>query len=400
MKANLSRIFLLHGLIVASALIFGCGSASNNSTQMNQGTPSPSSNVQAISVNGGPAHNFVDGAFTSVTVCVPGSATNCQTISGILVDTGSFGLRILSSALSISLPAQKNPGGNPIAECAAFADGVTWGAVEMADVKISGEAASSIPIQVIGSPSLPNIPSSCTAQGVPMDDLSSLAANGLLGVGSSIADQEIYYACPAGGCAETTESVAEQVQNPVASFAKDNNGVIVELPAVTSAQTSINGSLIFGIGTQSNNGLGGATVFGTNQNGDFRTTYKTTPHVSFLDSGSNGIYFLDAATTGLPLCSGTASFLYCPTSTQTIMVTNNAEPGTNGASGSVSFMIGNGLTLIGSGGNAAINDLGGPAPPMSGGIFDFGLPFFFGRNVYSAIVGRSTPAGTGPYLAY
>jgi len=376
---------------------------------MNQGTPSPSSNVQAISVNGGPAHNFVDGAFTSVTVCVPGSATNCQTISGILVDTGSFGLRILSSALSISLPAQKNPGGNPIAECVAFADGITWGPVEMADLKISGEAASSIPIQVIGSPSLPNIPSSCTAQGVPMDDLSSLAANGLLGVGASIADcgtacavsnQRQYYACPAGVCAETTESVAEQVQNPVASFAKDNNGVIVELPAVTSAQTSINGSLIFGIGTQSNNGLVSATVFGTNQNGDFRTTYKTTPHVSFLDSGSNGIYFLDAATTGLPLCSGTASFLYCPTSTQTIMVTNNAEPGTNGASGSVSFMIGNGLTLIGSGGNAAINDLGGPAPPMSGGIFDFGLPFFFGRNVYSAIVGRSTPAGTGPYLAY
>lgn len=232
-----------------------------------------------------------------------------------------------------------------------------------------------------------------------MDDLSSLAANGLLGVGASIADQEIYYACPAGGCAETTESVAEQVQNPVASFAKDNNGVIVELPAVTSAQTSINGSLIFGIGTQSNNGLGGVKVFGTNQNGDFRTTYMTTQYVSFLDSGSNGIYFLDAATTGLPRCSGTASFLYCPTSTQTIMVTNNAEPGTNGASAPVSFMIGNGLTLIGSGGNAAINDLGGPAP-MPGGIFDFGLPFFFGRNVYTAIVGRSTPAGTGPYLAY
>jgi uncharacterized protein DUF3443 len=399
MKANPSRIFLLHGLIVASALIFGCGSASNNSSQMNQGSSSPGSNVQAISVNGGPAHNFVDGAFTSVTVCVPGSATNCQTISGILVDTGSFGLRILSSALSISLPAQNNSGGNPIAECAAFADGVTWGPVEMADVKISGEAANSIPIQVIGSPSLPNVPSSCTAQGVPMDDLSSLAANGLLGVGSSIADQEIYYACPAGGCAETTESVAEQVQNPVASFAKDNNGVIVELPAVTGAQTSINGSLIFGIGTQSNNGLAGAKVFGTNQNGDFRTTYKTTQYVSFLDSGSNGIYFLDAVTTGLPLCSGTASFLYCPTSTQTINATNNAEPGTNGASAPVSFMIGNGLTLIGSGGNAAINDLGGPAP-MPGGIFDFGLPFFFGRNVYSAIVGRSTPAGTGPYLAY
>lgn len=410
MKTNPSRIFLLHGLIVASMLIFGCGSASNSSSQMNQTTSGPGSNVQAISVNGGPSHNYVDGAFTSVTVCVPGSATNCQTISGILVDTGSYGLRILSSALSISLPPQKDSSGNPIAECAAFVDGVTWGPVEIADVKIGGEEARSLPIQVIGSPTFSTIPANCTAQGVPMDDLSSLGANGLLGVGPSIEDcgtncvvagpasQGVYYACPSAGCTDTTESLAEQVQNPVTSFAADNNGVIVELPAVAGAQATVNGSLIFGIGTQSNNGLGGATVFGTDQFGDFRTTYKNIQYSSFLDTGSNGVYFLDAATTGLPICKG-LTFLYCPSSTQTINVTNNAEPGTNGASGPVSFMVGNGITLIGNGSNAAVNDLGGPAP-MPGGIFDFGLPFFFGRHVYAAIEGKSTPAGTGPFLAY
>jgi len=40
--------------------------------------------------------------------------------------------------------------------------------------------------------------------------------------------------------------------------------------------------------------------------------------------------------------------------------------------------------------------LGGPNP----GTFDWGLPFFYGLNVYTAIEGQNTPAGTGPYVAY
>src|SRR6185437_10849196 len=36
---------------------------------------------------------------TSVTICLPGSTTQCQTIPDILVDTGSYGLRVFASAL-------------------------------------------------------------------------------------------------------------------------------------------------------------------------------------------------------------------------------------------------------------------------------------------------------------
>ncbi|MEO5671342.1 MAG: DUF3443 family protein, partial [Ramlibacter sp.] len=32
--------------------------------------------------------------------------------------------------------------------------------------------------------------------------------------------------------------------------------------------------------------------------------------------------------------------------------------------------------------------------------FDWGLPFFFGRNVFVAFTGASTPRGIGPYWAY
>ena len=330
---------------------FGCGSASTTSSPASQGSTQVT-NVQSITVNEGPASNYVDGAFTSVTVCAPGSTTNCQTIGGILVDTGSSGLRILSSALTVSLPQQTDSSGNPIVECAAFADGVTWGPVQKADVKMAGELASSLPIQVIGASNFSTIPSACTGQGVPEDNLANLGANGLLGIGQAIQDcglvcagagfvQDTYFSCPSSGCAAITQSLAQQVQNPVASFATDNNGVIVELPAVSGSEATVTGSLIFGIGTQSNNGLGGATVFGTDPFGDFTTTYKSTLYQSFLDSGSNGIYFLNTSVTGLPVCTD-LTFLYCPTTAQTINVVNMAQPGTNGATAPVSFIAGNG----------------------------------------------------------
>lgn len=405
MRAFPSRIFLPFGLVAASILISGCGGGSGNTTGSSQTDTNPGSNVQAIAVNGGPDFNFVDVAFTSVTVCVPGSSTNCQTIGGILVDTGSSGLRILSSALTVPLPQQTNSSGSPIVECAVFADGITWGPVQMADVKIAGEQASSLPIQVIGSPDFSNIPQNCTSQGQPEDDLTNLGANGLLGVGQSIQDcgpacaasgnLGFYYACPSSTCTETAEGLAQQVQNPVASFATDNNGVIIELPAVSGPEASVSGSLIFGIGTQSNNGLGGATVFGTDAFGNFNTTYKSAEYQSFLDSGSNGIYFLDTSTTGLPVCVN-VHFLYCPSSTQTISAVNIAEAGTNGATANVTFSAGNGDNLVSNANDNAINNLAGPQP----GMFDFGLPFFFGRNVYTAIDGKSTPGGSGPYSAY
>lgn len=418
MRAPASRVSLAVGLMAALALALGCGSSSSNSSGGSQnnnggGGGGSASNVQPIAVNFGPVPNsgYADAAFTSVTLCSPGSSTNCQTISGVLVDTGSFGLRILSSALTITLPQQTNGSGNPIAECAAFASGVTWGPVQTADIKINGEVASSIPIQVIGSSSFPTVPNDCSSQGSVMDQLAGpngLFANGILGVGQSIQDcgtacasgnpVGAYYACPASGCTDTTESVSMQVQNPVASFATDNNGVIVELPAVTTVAATLNGSLIFGIGTQSNNGLGSTTtVFGTDDFGDFSASYKGASYLAFLDSGSNALYFLDSTTLGVSVCAD-ANFLYCPSSTQTFTLQNTAEVG--GATGSVNVTVGNGDSLS-QGNNAAINGLAGPgALPGFLTVVDYGLPFFFGRNVYSAIVGKSTPGGTGPYTAY
>ena len=400
----------LAGILAATV---GCGGSSSSSTSSGGGATPAVNNVQAITVNTGPTAGppinspAINEAFTSVTVCAPGSTTNCQSISGILVDTGSPGLRILSSALTISLPQQTGAGGNPVVECLPFVDGFTWGPVQTADMTIAGEQAKNLPIQVIGSATFTNIPTRCSSNGTEEDDLKSLGANGILGVGTFARDcgdactvtgsnnPGLYYTCSSSGCQVTTESLVNQVANPVPFFATDNNGVLIELPAVTGAETSVIGSLIFGIGTQSNNGLGSATVYTLDPStGNITTRFNNTTftNASFLDTGSNAIYFLDTATTSLPTCTN-LTFWYCPTSTQTLSATNQ---GVNGASASFKFTVANADTLTSNVAVGVANGLAGP----NAGTFDWGLPFFFGRPVFTAIENQNTPGGLGPYWAY
>jgi hypothetical protein len=191
------------------------------------------------------------------------------------------------------------------------------------------------------------------------------------------------------------ETLSQQVQNPVALFATDNNGVIIELPAVTAPEASVSGSLVFGIGTHSNNGLNGATVYTVDASGNFTTRYSNQPYSqSFLDSGSNGLFFLTATVAGIPVCPD-ATFFYCPSAVENLSASNQ---GLNGASGQVNFSVANADSLLSNNPTSFVfADLAGQNS-IAG--FDWGLPFFFGRTVFTAIEGRSTPGGNGPYWAY
>ena len=422
---NFNKV-LIAAVGVACAFSVACGGGSspakaNVIVQTGQ-------NVAPIVVNAGPgaslsgaqAFSYANGAFASVTVCVPGTST-CQTIDGVLVDTGSSGLRILSSALTnVSLPQQNTAGGNPVAECLTFLGSYTWGPVQTADVQIAGEKASAVPIQVLSDTAFP-VPTACSssAPGPSADTLATLGANGILGVGPFAQDcgnvpacvttgsAGLYYQCVSGSCTATGEPLAQQVVNPVALFPTDNNGVIIELPTVASAAASVSGSLVFGIGTQSNNGLGSATVYGMDSQAfSFTTSYNGTSYSqSFIDSGSNGYFFLDSSVTGLPDCVNATGF-YCPTSPKNFSATNE---GVNGTSGSVTFTIANAETLFANTNDAAFSQLGGPSvvststsppPPSSSLDFDWGLPFFYGRNIYTSIENTTAPGGATPYWAY
>jgi hypothetical protein len=352
----------------------------------------------------------------------------------VLVDTGSVGLRLMASALAaanltLTSTADPNVPGNSIAECLPFADGYTWGPVAAADVSMAGELASGVSINIIddnGSYAA-TAPSSCTSvlsqSPTSLNSVSAFSANGVLGVGvfdqdcgSSCADcasltpdgcntamTDLYYSCntSTNTCGFTPVAQTAQVRNPVALFAADNNGVILTLESIpTAGQTTASGTLIFGIQTQSNNALGSAFVLLADGDGNFTTSYKSqTLSSSFIDSGSNGLYFPDSS---IAVCPNTqsnpsASEFYCPAATLSETATMQGQ---NGLTNPVPFDV----VSLNSISNSfyASDALAGPAPSNSslGSYFDWGLPFFYGKRVFTAIDGKTAGSSTGPFYAY
>ena len=387
------------------------------------------SNILPIVVDAGPAGlqvPYVNGAFASVTLCIPGT-TSCQTIDHLLVDTGSSGVRVVDSVLTLTLPQQKDSSGNTIGECAEFADGNSWGYVAAASIQMAGEQAtnvpgasfSGIPVQVIGTSVLSNEPQACSSGVANENDVQSLGANGILGVGlfqqdcgtycATTVDPSFpfYYSCSGGTCTQTTLALTNQLPNPVWLFPQDNNGVVIQLPSVPPGTGAVNptGSLIFGIGTQSDNAFGSVTFYTTTADGSFSQVQfngqnyndncsNTNGNCSQLDSGSNALYILDASTLGVSNCSGTNSGFYCQSPTKSFTATNI---GANNASGQASFSIGDADALFNNNPNStAFVELGAPNP----GGFDYGLPFFYGKSVFTVIENQSTSKGTGPAWAY
>ena len=408
MKRHQAPHFLAAGLVIA--LLSACGGGGGSSSSSNS-TPASNpiviqdyysqtvgANSMSFSIQQVPGGN-VNAPYVSVEICQPGS-TKCQTISNVLLDTGSTGLRIFSNNLgTLQLPNQTTlaTGNSSILECASFLSGVTWGPVKLADIKLGLETARSIPIQVVADPLYSAVPSYCS-NGLPtLQSASSLKANGILGVGLFVADGQDYFACSStqsASCSTINLQASMQVQNPVASFPVNNNGVVLQLAKVSDAgATSASGVLYFGIDTQSNNSSTNTNVIPTNAFGRFTTVFNGTPYKSsFIDSGSNGLFFpAGTLSSTLNACSGNSGF-YCPSSTQSYSATITLK---NNQTSNINFSIANAESLFTSN-NYALPTLGGSLQ----GQFDWGIPFFYGKSVYIGITGKSSNAGTGPYYAF
>jgi hypothetical protein len=404
-------------------------------------------NQLATIVDSGPAGltiPYTNGAFATITICVP-NTTTCQTIDHVLVDTGSVGVRIVAKAAGgeldpaiVPLPLQTSSG-STVAECNPFIDGFTWGSVALATVQLtqpsgglSGETASTppgaivagLPIQLIGDPTIPSVPSSCSSSGLTDEsNLQTLGANGVLGVGvfqqdcglacaSNSSAPNVYYACSGSSCNATLLPVTQQVTHPVWVLPGDNNGVVLQLPSVPAGgTTTVPGKLLFGIGTQTNNTLGSATVFDADANGFFITTFNGVQNnCSFIDSGSNAYYFASSGFPNLNACSAPISSFYCPPVAIAPLVLSaqtQSASNTNGSSGTVSLNVGNASALFASNGgnNFAFSELGGTNSPINGcGSFDWGMPFFYGKpnGVFTAIENQpvSGTSFVGPFWAY
>ena len=385
------------------ALLNGCGGGGGS------GGSSPSSpsgpNVLTVTIGQSAVCLFVNELCARVTICQAGT-TSCQTISDVLVDIGSTGLRIFGSVLTIPLSQQVDSQGNPIGECAFFADGTAfWGPVQQADVILGSEPAVNLPLQVIaptfaGQSSVQN-PCNAPVDSSPGNSL----LNGILGVGLFAEDcgavcatqnnNNLYFSCAivTSTCTGTTVSLVEQVQNPVMLLPLDNNGLSIKLPNVPlTGAPSASGSLILGIGTTGNNmPPAGVSVLTTDQSGFVTTFYKGAAFgQSVIDSGSNGLYFADASLQAQD-CGGQLSGFYCPPNPVNLSAT---LVGANNHQANISFQVANTLALAQTG-NAVFNNLGGQFP-----FFVWGIPFFLGQTTYVGFEGKTSSLGTGPLLAF
>jgi hypothetical protein len=427
--------------VCALLLLSACGGGGGGGAASSNPPPSPPpppalSNFATLTVDAGPAglgsgpNGYIqyNVAYVSVTLCAPGTTT-CQTIDHVQVDTGSVGLRILSSVLSSSLlaalPVESDSSGNPLGECYGYVDGYAFGSVRKADFQIGGEKVASVPFQVLGDGGVfATVPTLCSSGGgANLDTLNALGANGIIGIGVTTTDcgaacttaggysAAIYYDCPSTGCgaivaeASNASSPFQQLPNPVAAMSVDNNGSIISLPAATAAEASLTGTLYFGIGTETNNALGSAAVLLTSTStspsgaGLITAVYNGQNLTeSTIDSGTNLYLFVDSA---IPTCTGQYAGYYCPTSPLTLTPTLQ---GTNGSMTSVALTLDNAATLLNTN-DAVLPGIGGNPNQFSGlnaypQSFDFGLPFFYGRKVYTAIEGRNAGGTTGPYFAF
>jgi hypothetical protein len=346
----------------------------------------------------------------SVQICVPGT-TVCQTIDHVLIDTGSTGVRIASGALNQQMLAalpNETVSGAALGDCEQFLDGYTWGSMRRADITLGPKFASSQPLQIFGDTSIGAAPAACSDNGTltPENTPSAFGESGVIGVSSALQDcgascaQTVqspwYYACNGSTCQSTLVPVAQQNQNLVAQFAQDNNGVVINLPQVgATGSTSTAGTLYFGVATQADNAMTGATVLQTDPtNFNIVATYQGSVFPdSFIDSGSNYFYLNDASIAQCPASSIARGF-YCPLTT---LNRTAALTSVTGAALSESFSIANALSLF----TGYPNDVAFSNVAATGytGAVDFGLPFFFGRSIAVLNEGQSALGQAGPFTA-
>jgi hypothetical protein len=386
------------------------------------------SNTMSVTVNGANcgtnAEAYANFPCVSVTVCGIGTPTNCQTIDDILLDTGSYGLRIFKSALSSSVLNDLAPvtnGSSTLGECVLFGDGSSeWGQVSYAYVQLAGEPKIAAPIQVIDF-NFNSPPSPCTsANSSPDLSPNDTGFNGILGVGYLAEDCGItctffpsngqYYTCTGGDCSGGARvDLNAQVTNPIALLPTDNNGLYLTLPSVGSTgAVSATGTLTIGIGTQGAIPTSPTTLQISDKLGVFSTNSGSTYDSNganrmpgFVDSGSNMLFFpgnLDDC--GDVYNTSQLSGLFCPSTDQVLTYANTSISDTT-TTAAVTFTVTDFVNVVSTNSSHYVfSNIAGSSGDLIDGMFDWGLPFYFGRTVYVGIDQTTSTLGTGPYFAY
>lgn len=329
-------------------------------------------NVVPLYVRG----DFNNRIFMDVTICEPGTSI-CQTIPKIMLDTGSVGLRIFSSLVEKSLPLLKDSEGQVQAECMSFNSGSPlWGPIAKADVKLGGELAANVSIQLIDD-KFAGLPDGC---GGPANSPSDIDMNGILGVGPATSD-----------CTTEVQDCKNSIANPIALLPKDNNGELIVFGSVPEVgQKEISGSMILGLGTSPNNQLPrGSQVFVTDTSGSLNIAFNGTKYTGSFDSGT---YAYDLPATIEFLKCKQVPFV-CPPKPVKMSILIESLHGPDSVP--FQFFIQNADLLNPD--NSVFSNVAMQSKRLNTAQFTLGAPFFFGRTVFFQIAGKTSPLGIGPY---
>ena len=336
-----------------------------------------------------------------VTLCTESGV--CQTVTNVLVDTGSAGLRLSASALDARLLAALSPvstAAGALHACAPFASGTLWGALWLARVQVGGaQTQQAIPVQVYDDAlrAAPR-PDGCSARGPDLAASLAATANGILGIDNfrqdcgptcaARADTGFYFTCRDGLCSPSTAELARQTRNPVSAFAPGlDDGHFITLPGVPlpNGLPSVEGTLRFGLSSaEALTRLASAQLYPLDARGQLGLSLNGTSARGFIDSGSNG-YFLDLP--GLPVCS---QRFYCPPRPVEYTVRLRQSDAREGPALAMVIADAQAAALTG---NKALPALGGTA--ALAGLVDLGLPLFYGRSLATGLEGRRPDAPTG-----
>jgi len=236
------------------------------------------------------------------------------------------------------------------------------------------------------------------------DTVASFDGNGLVGVAFTLTDTGIYYTCATSGKSCVEDHSYAGIPNLTSKFSTDNNGVVITLPAVSAAGTAtpVMGSLIFGVGTETNNKPPKGTIALANElaNGIFRVNLGSTKATVYIDSGTDDLVATDSAIAKCKDNQPGGSIYYCPSKNTAISMGVYSYTKTAPAF-NMGFTIANSDNLL-SVSDVAYSSLAeavSPGSTLSSTTYAMGLSTFFGRTMYFVFNGKTSSLGTGPINA-